>query len=484
MPDFDTRKPKGANERSRPRMSSTANGLRGLLTTSKLRILLMAGTLRRFLMANRLRTLLIGGGMVLFVAAAALGLLIYSSSELAGGDQKDNDQHRKTEDASLTPLEGCPVGKDRVPSEIADTLREESSAKKVVFVRPLTESDYISVEDVAMYRINADGTSLTRLTETTAKEYGADRLPDGRRLGIVWDSSGKKIYSLQYGIGGQPYALCSPDGKKVAYVDLPSTSSVEPADPSDGLYVRTDHGTKKLGYEGGSDAVWSPDSEKLAFLQDGDVYVAKADGSDEKRLTNSSFSWDINSLAWSPDSEKIAFVRVKERAYGDAQYGDLYVIKPDGTGLSQLTNNAPVGSTAVFENVPHGTPVFSPDGNKIAFLGHAPGEPGTGKVPVFDLYVMNADGSGLTDLSERVTSANEVTRYYVTVESNWLPFPSPSFSPDSKHIAFVSSSRTPTISEHYPTPEGDVYAVNVDGTGLTRLTQTDDREGIITWVWK
>jgi Tol biopolymer transport system component len=266
-------------------------------------------------------------------------------------------------------------------------------------------------------------------------------------------------------------------------VDLPSTSTVEPADPSDGLYVRTDHGTKMLGYEGGSDSVWSPDSEKIAFLQDGDVYVANADGSDQTKLTNSSVPQEYG-LAWSPDSEKIAFIRFKERAYGDAWYGDLYVINPDGTGLTQLTNNAPVGSTPVFENVPHGTPVFSPDGNKIAFLGHAPGEPGAGKVPVFDLYVMNADGSGLTDLSERVTSANEVTRHYVTVESASLPYPSPSFSPDSKQIAFVRSSRTPTISEHYPTPEYDVYAVNVDGTDLTRLTHTEDWEGIITWVWK
>jgi Tol biopolymer transport system component len=336
-----------------------------------------------------------------------------------------------------------------------------------------------------MYMINPDGTSLTRLNKTTAKKYGANRLPDGRKMNIVWDTDGWTIQGIRYGILSETYALCSPDGKKVAFVELPSTSTVEPdsGNHSDGLYMRTDHGTEYVGYEGGSDPVWSPDSEKLAFLQDGDVYVANADGSNETMLTNSSVSWQT-SLAWSPDSEKIAFIRFKERAYGDAQYGDLYMINPDGTGLTQLTNNAPVGSTTVFENVPHGTPVFSPDGKKIAFLGHAPGEPGAGKIPVFDLYVMNTDGTDLTNLSERVTRANEVTRYYVTVESASLPYPSPSFSPDSQQIAFVTSSRTPTISEHYPTPEYDVYAVNVDGTDLTRLTNTEDWEGIITWVWK
>jgi hypothetical protein len=73
MPDFNVRKSQGANERSRPRMSSTANGLRGLLTTSKLRILLMAGTLRRFLMANRLRTLLMAMAVLVILFVWALG---------------------------------------------------------------------------------------------------------------------------------------------------------------------------------------------------------------------------------------------------------------------------------------------------------------------------------------------------------------------------------------------------------------------------
>jgi hypothetical protein len=203
MPDFnfDTRKPQGSDEPNRPRLSSsTANGLRGLLTASKLRILLVAGTLRRFLTVNRRRTLLIGGGIVLFAAAATLGLLIYSSIELAGGDQKDNDLQQKGEDAMLTPLAGCPVGSDRNPSKVMDILHKVSGSKNIVFIRG-SESDQMSVNlgvrgttaggaDVEMYMVNSDGTSLTRLNKTTARKYGADRLPSGRRMDIVWDANG------------------------------------------------------------------------------------------------------------------------------------------------------------------------------------------------------------------------------------------------------------------------------------------------------
>src|SRR5215216_5710379 len=133
--DFDTRKPQGSDEPNRPRMTLLANRLSRLLSAGKLRMLSMASTLRRFFMANKYRTLLIGGGIVLFMVAAALGLSIYSSSELASGVQKVNDQQQKTEDASLTPLEGCPVGGERNQSKGMNFLPDVMSDKRIVFVR-------------------------------------------------------------------------------------------------------------------------------------------------------------------------------------------------------------------------------------------------------------------------------------------------------------------------------------------------------------
>ena len=207
MPDFDTRKPQGSNEPNRPRMTLIANRLSRLLSASKVRILSIASTLRRFLMANRLRTLLIGGGMMLFVAAAALGLLIYSSIELADGGQKVTDLQQKIEGATLTPLEGCPVGGDINQSKIRDMVHGFSSTKKIVFVRgsDITYLYYLGVggaididANIELYMISTDGTSLTRLTKTTAKEYGANRLPDGRRMNILWDTDGRTIRGISY----------------------------------------------------------------------------------------------------------------------------------------------------------------------------------------------------------------------------------------------------------------------------------------------
>jgi Tol biopolymer transport system component len=163
------------------------------------------------------------------------------------------------------------------------------------------------------------------------------------------------------------------------------------------------------------------------------------------------------------------FIGEKGIGYGDARYGDMFVINADGTSLTQLTNNAPVG-----ENI-----AVSPDGKKIAFLGQAASNPRVKQRAIYDAYVINADGTGLTNLSDKVTRTN------VTVEGTGLPLPSPSFSPDSKQIAFVSSTYvSPSGGPPYPPDDIDMYIVNVDGTGLTRLTNTETQEGILTWVWK
>jgi len=79
VPDFDTRTPREPDEPSRHRVASIVEKLRALLIVARSRVLSIANRLRSLLSTTTLRTLLIGGGVLLFVIAAApLGLLIYS----------------------------------------------------------------------------------------------------------------------------------------------------------------------------------------------------------------------------------------------------------------------------------------------------------------------------------------------------------------------------------------------------------------------
>jgi WD40-like Beta Propeller Repeat len=111
-------------------------------------------------------------------------------------------------------------------------------------------------------------------------------------------------------------------------------------------------------------------------------------------------------------------------ALSDWEDFDVFVVNSDGSGLTNLTSD---WSADV-------APVFSPDGSRIAFMSDRAGNE--------EIYLMNADG---TDLS-RVT--NNTARDF-----------GPAFSADGSKIAFTSDRDG----------NRDIYVVNIDGSGETRL---------------
>ena len=105
-----------------------------------------------------------------------------------------------------------------------------------------------------------------------------------------------------------------------------------------------------------------------------------ADGTDNTPLTDDSvFVWPYP-VAWSPDGTKIVF---SGTLTGQSQTSneDIYLMNADGSGRTRLTN----------DSGQDGGPSWSPDGTKIAFSSSRDGD--------VEIYVMNADGTGLTRLT-------------------------------------------------------------------------------------
>lgn len=119
------------------------------------------------------------------------------------------------------------------------------------------------------------------------------------------------------------------------------------------------------------------------------LHVANADGIDRRRLTN--LEGLLGQPAWSPDGECIVFMRGTKGPPVFDVYSqmDLWRIKPDGTGLEQLTDSR-------FRNM---EPAWSPDSGQIAFVSDQAAEDQSYQGS-FRLYVMTADGTDQVMISD------------------------------------------------------------------------------------
>ena len=180
------------------------------------------------------------------------------------------------------------------------------------------------------------------------------------------------------------------------------------------------------------DPAWSPDGRQISFesFRDGssEAYVMDSDGGDVRRLTFA--PGEDRGTSWAPDGERIVFHST--RAPGTSSpHGnfDIFVMNADGSGQTNITNSPSFDAQ----------PDWSPDGDTIIFNTNRDGGD-------FEIYAMNPDGSGL----QRLTNSSGEDS-------------GPIWSPDGTQIAF-QSRRDGNL---------EIYRMSADGTGVTQLTFTD-----------
>ncbi|HEY7035544.1 MAG TPA: hypothetical protein VH482_29660 [Thermomicrobiales bacterium] len=156
---------------------------------------------------------------------------------------------------------------------------------------------------------------------------------------------------------------------------------------------------------------------------------------------------------WSPDRGRIAFVSTQGIIANDG--GSLYVINGDGSGLTEV-------ATSVRTDV---APAWSPDGGRIAFVGGAGviGEPtyATRSIEYVDL------ASGIV---------TDVTKGLVANPA------SPTWSPTGDRLAFVSrvTGEQTAVNPRYPL--GGVYVAKL-ATGEVAAVEPDILSGARRVAW-
>jgi Tol biopolymer transport system component len=234
--------------------------------------------------------------------------------------------------------------------------------------------------------------------------------PCGARLYKMWpDGTHVRPFSPRVNdpvmesscVGGTSW---SPDGKRIAFTkdDLFGSSiwvrSVDRAPPRELSEV-----SPQSEGRDDRDPAWSPDGKTIVFDHSAPsghslgLWLMDADGSNQHRLLTVSPPCAGALEAepdWSPDGEWIAFAPTCKRSVGGKRryWSDIWLIRPDGTGLRRLTDGR--ASSARY-----GSPAWSPDGKRIVFTSVVSC---SRCETVDDIYVMSADGGQQTRLTKGV----------------------------------------------------------------------------------
>lgn len=175
-------------------------------------------------------------------------------------------------------------------------------------------------EHMDLFRVDADGSNLVRLTDTLGYDAEASYSPDGKRIVLT---------SFRDADGDGEIYIIDADGKNPKRI------------------------THAKGYDGGP--FFSPDGKRLIYRSDRkgndllQIYVNNTEGTAERALTDNEFvNWGPY---WHPDSKHILYATSR---HGHQNY-ELYLMDVDSGHEERIT----------FAEGFDGLPVFSPDGKKL-----------------------------------------------------------------------------------------------------------------------
>jgi len=186
----------------------------------------------------------------------------------------------------------------------------------------------------------------------------ADRVEGGAQVAMI-NADGSGFREVTTGPSNNGFPSMAPDGKRFVYRTFEADGG--------GLRIMN-LATKAVttltdGYD--NFPLWSPRGDLIMFSRQikgsYEVFTIKPDGTDTKQLT---FTHGNDAhMAWSPDGEQIAFTSSRmgfkdEVTYTDSPqpYGEIFVMRYDGTNVQQLTDNQ-------WED---GTPAWQPTGRSQA----------------------------------------------------------------------------------------------------------------------
>jgi Tol biopolymer transport system component len=271
----------------------------------------------------------------------------------------------------------------------------------------VTNSDNLTTGTEQVYTVDPDGTDEHLVADNSEVTQWS---PDGTRVVLVTQLEPSQLLlfnvddssSVYFGLPFDRYpglalfcGVWSPNGARLACEGFGQT------DPSlNGVYtLRSSDGgdLQRVTYDpNGDDAPsdYSPNGNRLVITRANETTyeldTVKLDGSGMKRITPEGMEFNFGDGNWSPQGNQIVFsAHVPNGDY----HSSVWVVHFDGTGLRQLPIAGPCGGPFSDPST-FGCfrPIWSPNGQKIVFGRNQDDDQR-------DLYTVNADGSGLSQVT-------------------------------------------------------------------------------------
>jgi TolB protein len=255
------------------------------------------------------------------------------------------------------------------------------------------------------------------------------------------DGTGERLVQAPTDTGEVPQWF--PDGAHIATCcDLPG-GGARIINPDDGTFRDIDGQYPGLFNPCGSP---SPDGTLLfceTFSDDGSQNgihtIRSSDGGGLTRITSNPGGDDVPE-SWSPNGQRIVFQRFS--ASGD--YEGVFIVHLNGTGLKRILPPTVSANCCSFD--------WSPQGNELVFSRHVTPDVHS------SLWVVHSDGTGLHEINVQPSSACGGLNADPSAEGCVQP----GWSPDGTQIVFSKGHSTDV--------DAAIYTVNVDGTGLTKVS--------------
>ncbi|MCC6927871.1 MAG: S9 family peptidase [Gemmatimonadaceae bacterium] len=297
--------------------------------------------------------------------------------------------------------------------------------------------------------------ALSLLTSPVAAGHAQQPTP-GRRP-ITWDD----VASLRAVADPQ----LSPDGAHLLYTVRVTDVEANRRVPSTWMVTLAGGATRRWPNDSlqVTEARWSPDGNQVAYIAQGQLWIADADGSAPRQLTT--LNGGASGPVWSPAGDHIAFTttvypecsdnacnaardraqadsKVKARvteslmyrhwsAWGDGTRSHLFIVATDGSAMKDLTAGArydvplpPFGGSEGY--------AFSPDGHEVAYTAKDAGREEAWSTDV-NVYTVPAAGGAPTVITASNKGADQ----------------NPVYSPDGRFIAFASQARAGFESDRW-----------------------------------